>query len=62
MDKIRININKVLLKTIGSILPDKRHPFGHIGNWCRNHFNRKIVKSLGKIVLLNMELKFLRIV
>lgn len=45
---IRVNICKLLLATIGKMLPLRRRPGGEIANRIRVFFAKGIVKSIGK--------------
>lgn len=50
--KLRVDINKFFLATIGWIFPCKRHPLGKIGNALRVHFARQICSHVGKCCLI----------
>ena len=54
----RVNINKLLLATIGTWLPNRRHPFGKIGNALRIHFARQICSKVGKNCLIERGASF----
>lgn len=55
---IRVNVNKFLLATIGSLLPCRRHPFGKISNALRVHFARQICAKVGKGCLIEKGASF----
>ena len=44
----RINFYKFLLRTIGKILPLRRHPFGKLANSLRVHYARNISPHVSK--------------
>lgn len=56
--KIRVQINKFFLATIGSWLPCKRHPLGRIGNALRIHFARHICAKVGKNCIIEKGASF----
>lgn len=45
---IKVNISKLMLSTIGKMLPLRRHPGGGIANRIRVFFAKGIVKSVGE--------------
>lgn len=50
--RLRVNLNKFFLATIGSWLPCRRHLFGRIANALRVHFARQICAKVGKGCLI----------
>lgn len=56
--RFRVNLNKLLLATLGAWLPCRRHPFGRIANALRIHFARQICAKVGKNVLIERGASF----
>lgn len=56
--KFRVNLNKFLLATIGSWMPNYRHPFGKVGNSLRVHFAKQICSKVGRKCLIERGASF----
>jgi maltose O-acetyltransferase len=54
----RVNFNKLLLASIGTLFPCRRHPFGKLGNALRVHFARQICAKVGKGCLIEKGASF----
>ena len=48
MSRLRIKLNKILLRVLGTLFPSKRHPCGKLGNTLRCHFARIISPGVGR--------------